>query len=212
MAKIEVEVWSDVACPWCWVGKRHLETALAGVPHEVAVTWRAFELDPGAPTAVEDVDYAERLAKKYRTSRDEAQAMIDRMTATGAAAGLELRFDRVRPTNTFDAHRLLHWAGGQGRGSELKEELFVAYLRDGRLMSDHDVLVEVAEKAGLDPQTARAVLSGDAGAKKVRAEEALAARQGIRSVPTFVVDRRYAIQGAQLPERLRAALDEAVSA
>src|SRR5262245_25569347 len=112
-----IDVWSDIACPWCWIGKRRLERALEMFEHaaDVALTWRAFELDPAAPPQRDPkVSYAERLAKKYGTTIPEAQTMIDRVTSLGEKEGLEFRFDRVRSGNTFDAHRLVHWAGQRG--------------------------------------------------------------------------------------------------
>ena len=177
----------------------------------MALTWRAFELDPSAPTdAPERVDYARRLAAKYRTTRDEAQAMIDRMVGVGRSVGLEMRFDRVRPTNTFAAHRLLAWAAEFGRQTELKERLFAAYLSEGLAISEHDVLCGLAESVGLDPEAAAAVLASDAHAEEVRQDQALAARLGIRGVPLFVFDQRYAVSGAQPAEELLKAMRAAV--
>ena len=211
MVRLPVDVWSDIACPWCWIGKRRLEDAIGAFEGEVAVTWRAFELDPSAPAeAPERVDYARRLAAKYRTTRDEAQAMIDRMVGVGRSVGLELRFERIRPTNTFDAHRLLAWAAEAGRQTELKERLFAAYLSEGLAISDHAVLRGLADSAGLDPKAAAAVLASDAHAGEVRKDQALAARLGITGVPFFVLDHRYAVSGAQPAEELLAAMRRAV--
>ena len=124
VAKLRIDVWSDIACPWCYVGKRRLEQALAGFAHpsEVEIVWRAFELDPSAPR-VRDASqsYAERLARKYGTHAQQAQQMIDRMVDTAAGDGLALRFDHIRPGNTFDAHRLLHLAHERGVQDALKE-------------------------------------------------------------------------------------------
>lgn len=207
MQTLAVDVWSDIACPWCWVGKRHLEAAAASFERELAVTWHAFELDPGAPKQAPDaVDYIGRLATKYWVSRDQAQAMIDRMVAVGRADGIEFRFDRARPSNTFDAHRLLAWARGRDRQSELKERLFSAYLHEGRAICDHEVLVACAGDVGLDPDAAQAVLSTDAHAADVRADEARAAELGVTGVPFFVIADRYAVPGAQPVETLLRAL------
>jgi predicted DsbA family dithiol-disulfide isomerase len=208
---LAIDIWSDIACPWCWIGKRRLEAAIDAFAGEVTLTWRAFELDPSASTdAPERVDYAQRLATKYRTTRDEAQAMIDRMVEVGGSLGLELRFDRVRPTNTFAAHRLLAWAVGFGRQTELKERLFAAYLREGLAISQHDVLSGLAESVGLDPEAAVAVLASDSYAEEVRKDQALAARLGISGVPSFVFDQRYAVSGAQPAEELLTAMRRAV--
>lgn len=214
MSSLRVEIWSDIACPWCWVGKRHLEAAKARFPHPVEVVWRAFELDPTAPQASETdppVDYVGALARKYDTSRQAAQEMIDRMTTIGLADGLEFRFDRARPTNTFDAHRLLGWAAEHGRQDALKERLFRAYMNEGRSISEPEVLVSLAAEVDLPPDGARAVLTSNAYADEVRAEEALAAQLGVTGVPFFVIGGRYAVSGAQPAELLLQALHRAWS-
>ena len=211
MAELPIDVWSDVACPWCWVGKRHLESALEAFEGEVALRWRAFELDPGAPTpAPERVDYVERLATKYRTSRADAEAMIGRMVAVGRSRGLALRFDRIRPTNTFDAHRLLAWSARLDRQTDLEERLFSAYLHEGLAISDHHVLAGLAADVGLDRDAAEAVLGSDAHGEEVRADERLAAQLGISGVPFFVLGGRYAVSGAQPPEVLSSAMARAL--
>ena len=210
MLALPIEIWSDIACPWCWVGKRHLEAARARFPHPVEVVWRSFELDPRAPRSADpSIDYVERLARKYRTTREAAQGMIDRMTHVGAADGLDFRFDRARPGNTFDAHRLLSWAAGHGKQDALKERLFLAYMHEGRSVADHDELVALAADVGLSPDEARAVLAEGRHADEVRADEALAAELGITGVPFFVLDGRYAISGAQPAELLLQAMQRA---
>src|SRR3954468_711170 len=141
---VHVEIWSDIACPWCYVGKRRFEAALAAYEHrdEVQVTWRSFELDPSAPREREH-DGATHLAEKYGTSRDEALAMQERMTAAAAGDGLEFRFDIARGGNTFDAHRLVHLAAAHGLQEALKERLMRAYLTEGELIADHAVLARL---------------------------------------------------------------------
>lgn len=207
---LRVEIWSDIACPWCWVGKRHLEAAIERFGREVEVVWRAFELDPAAPKAhPPGTDYVQRLANKYRTTRDQAQGMIDRMTQVGADNGLDFRFDRARPGNTFDAHRLLHWAAAQGRQDALKERLFVAYMHEGKSVADHEVLIELAAEVGLDPERAQALLSSDEHAREVRHDESTAAQLGVSGVPFFVIDGRYAVSGAQPSEVLHQAMERA---
>ena len=214
MQRLAVEIWSDIACPWCYVGKRRFETALASFPHRDAVdiTWRSFELDPRAP-AVRDAPapYAERLAAKYRTTVEDAERMIRQMTETGAAEGLELRFDRVRPGNTFDAHRVLHAAAARGAGDAAKERLLRAYFTDGEPIGDRDALARIAGDVGLDAAEVRATLDTDAHVREVRADEAEAAELGIHGVPFFIFDRRYAVSGAQAPDTLRHVLDKAWS-
>ena len=211
MTTLTVDIWSDIACPWCWIGKRQLEAAIAAFEGQATLTWRAFELDPNASTeAPERVDYARRLATKYRTTRDEAQVIIDRMVDVGRSVGLELRFDRVRPTNTFAAHRLLAWAASFGHQTDLKERLFSAYLNEGLAISEHDVLCELAEGVGLDPEAAAKALESNTHAEKVREDQTLAAHLRINSVPFFVLDHRFAVSGAQPARELLKAMRRAV--
>lgn len=202
-----VEIWSDVVCPWCAVGKARFEQALAGYEHaeQVEVRWRSFELDPNR-AATAETDYIGMLARKYGTSREQAQAMIDRMTAAGAAEGVEFRFDLARPGNTFDAHRVLHLAADRGRQHEVKQRFLAGYHSEGVPIAEHSALVELAIDAGLDGDEVREVLGSDAYGEAVRADEAQAYEYGIRGVPFFVLDRRVGVSGAQPSEQLLAAL------
>jgi predicted DsbA family dithiol-disulfide isomerase len=207
---MRVEIWSDVVCPWCYIGKRNLEAALAGFEHadEVEVVWRSFELDPGAPPLREG-PYAQRLARKYRTSPAEAQGMIDRMTAAGARVGLDLRFDRARPGNTFDAHRLLHLGAARGVQDAVKERFLAATFAEGEPIGDRAALARLAGEAGLDPDEVAEVLASGAFADDVRADEDLARRLDVTGVPFFVVDGTRALGGAQPPDILRRVLERA---
>jgi predicted DsbA family dithiol-disulfide isomerase len=207
---MHVEIWSDIACPWCYVGKRRFESALASYEHrdEVTVTWRSFELDPHAP-AERPVDGATHLAEKYGTTRDEALAMHAKMTATAAHDGLDFRFDLARGGNTFDAHRMIHLAAAHGAQDAMKERLMRAYLTEGELISDHATLERLASEAGLPAGEARDVLASDRYAREVRDDERAAQQLGIQAVPFFVVDRAIGASGAhpadQLVELLRQA-------
>jgi predicted DsbA family dithiol-disulfide isomerase len=200
---VHVEIWSDIACPWCYVGKRRFEAALAAYEHrdEVQVTWRSFELDPTAPRQREH-DGATHLAEKYGTSREEALAMQQRMTDTAAGAGLEFRFDIARGGNTFDAHRLLHLAAAHGMQATMKERLMRAYLTEGELIGDHAVLARLAVEAGLPEDEVRDTLATDRFAAEVHEDERTAQRIGIQAVPYFVVDRAVGASGAHPPEAL----------
>ena len=200
---MNVEIWSDIACPWCAVGKRRFEKALEQFEHadDVTVTFRSFELDPDAPAARAG-STAENLAKKYGTSLEQALAMNQRMTETAAEDGLTFRFDIAKGGNTFDAHRLLHLAAAHGRQHELKERLMRAYLGEGELMSDHAALTRLALEAGLPEDEVRDTLATDRFADAVREDEATARGLGISAVPFFVVDRRIGAAGAQPPEVL----------
>ncbi|CAA9343384.1 MAG: 2-hydroxychromene-2-carboxylate isomerase/DsbA-like thioredoxin domain [uncultured Frankineae bacterium] len=207
---MKVEIWSDVVCPWCYVGKRRFEQALAGFAHrdEVEVVWRAFELDSTAP-AERTGGYAENLAAKYGTDVPRAQQMVDTMTATAAQDGLELRFDRARPGNTFDAHRLLHLAAERGVQDAVKERLLRATFTEGEPIGDAETLVRLVTEAGLDADEAREVLATDRFAAEVRGDQAQARAYGITGVPFFVVDGRYGVSGAQPAQALEQVLAQA---
>lgn len=210
--KLRIDVWSDIACPWCYVGKRRLEAALAGFPARdaVDVVWRAFELDPQAPRVRDpSVSYAERLAKKYGASVAQAEAMIRRVTDVAAADGLDLRFDKARPGNTFDAHRVLHLAAKRGMQDSVKERLLRAYMTEGEAIGEPEVLARLAGQAGLDEAEVQEMLASDLYAREVRADEARARELDITGVPFFVIGGRYAVSGAQPAELLLRAIQRA---
>ena len=200
---MEIEIWSDIACPWCYIGKRRFETALAEFEHrdDVRVTWRSFELDPAAP-AEREGDRAERLAEKYGMTVEQAREMGREMTETAAAEGLDFRFDIQRSGTTFDGHRVIHLAGEHGLQDAMKERLLRAYFTEGDLMSDHDTLVRLATEVGLDADETRAMLASDRFAADVRDDERTATQFGISAVPTFVVDRAIGASGAHPPEAM----------
>jgi predicted DsbA family dithiol-disulfide isomerase len=195
---MHVEIWSDIACPWCYVGKRRFEAALAQFEgaEDVEVTWRSFELDPGAP-AERPEGGAAHLARKYGTTVEQARSMERQMTEVAAGDGLEFRFDRLRPGSTFDAHRVVHLAAAHGRQDAVKERLMRAYLTEGELMSDHAALRRLAVEAGLPEDEVVELLATERFAEEVRDDEAAAAALGISAVPFFVVDRAIAASGAQ---------------
>jgi predicted DsbA family dithiol-disulfide isomerase len=207
---LTVEIWSDIVCPWCYLGKRRFEAALARFDHrdDVEVTWRSFELDPEAPQVAEQ-PASEALAAKYGMSLEQAEATHAQMTALAAQEGLEYRFDRARRGNTFDAHRLIHLAAAHGLQDAAEERLMRAYFTEGEPIGDPDALARLVAEIGVDADEARAVLGGDAYADAVRADEELAARIGIRGVPYFVLGRRYGVSGAQPPDLLLQAFETA---
>ncbi|HEY1478437.1 MAG TPA: DsbA family oxidoreductase [Gaiellales bacterium] len=209
---MKVEIWSDVICPWCYIGKRRFEQALALYDgrDDVEVEWKSFELDPTA--GAEPQPLADRLAHKFNVSHDEAVAMNERMTETAAGVGLQFRLDVAQSGNTLDAHRLIHLAAAHGLQGAMKEQLMEGYFSEGRAISDRDALVEIAVRAGLDGDEARAMLESDRFTAEVRADEQLAAGFGINGVPFFVLDRRFGISGAQPVEVLVGALEEAAAA
>jgi predicted DsbA family dithiol-disulfide isomerase len=204
---MEVDIWSDIACPWCYIGKRRFEEALAEFEHgdEVHVTWRSFELDPNAP-AQRDGDLAELLAAKYGMSVEQARASQEQLTQTAAAEGLEFRFDLARSGLTFDGHRVIHLAAAHGRADAMKERLMRAYFTEGELIADHETLVRLASEVGISKLETRTVLAGKRYADAVRADEAIAQQLGIGAVPTFVVNRKLAMSGANPPDQLLALL------
>jgi predicted DsbA family dithiol-disulfide isomerase len=200
---VKVEIWSDIACPWCYIGKRRFEAALARFEHadEVEVVWRSFELDPSAPLE-RTGDRAERLARKYGMTVARAREIGQQMTQTGAADGIEFHFDSVRSGNTFDGHRLVHLAGEHGLAGATKERLLRANFSEGKVVGDAETLAELGAEVGLDAGEIRAALAGERYADDVRDDEHTAARLGITAVPTFVVDRTLGTSGAHPPEIL----------
>jgi predicted DsbA family dithiol-disulfide isomerase len=210
---MRIDIWSDIACPWCYVGKRHLEQALERFPdaRSVEVVWHAFELNPGAPRETNDGPYADRLAKKYGMSPKEAQARIDHLVDLAKKDGLSLDFERIRPGNTFDAHRIVHYAREVGLQDAVKERLLRGYLSEGEAIGRPEVVTRLAADAGLDADRVSAILASDEYAREVRTDEAEAQRLGIHGVPFFVVGGRYALSGAQPAELFGQALRQAWS-
>jgi len=200
---VDVEIWSDIACPWCYIGKRRFEAGLERFEHrdDVKVTWRSFELDPGAPHE-RTGDRAERLAQKYGMTVEQAREAEQQLTGVAAGEGLSFRFDIARSGTTFDGHRLVHLAEAHSLQDAMKERLLRAYFTEGELISDHDTLVRLAAEVGLDEQEVRELLAGDRYADEVREDERTARELGISAVPTFVVDRKLGASGAQPPDAL----------
>jgi predicted DsbA family dithiol-disulfide isomerase len=200
---MQVDIWSDIACPWCYIGKRRFEQALERFEHrdEVQVTWRSFELDPGAPPE-RGGDLAALLAAKYGMSIEQARASQEQLAATAAQEGLDFRFDLARSGLTFDGHRIIHLAAEHGLADAMKERLLRAYFTEGELISDHAALERLAAEVGVPADEAAATLAGDRFADAVRADEGLAQQLGIGAVPTFVVNRRLAMSGANPPDQL----------
>ena len=199
-----------MVCPWCYIGKRRLEAAIARFEHgdDVGVVWHSFELDPHGPRRREG-DYLERLARKYGMSRQQAAAANTRLTDLAAVEGLEFRFDQAKPGNTFDAHRLLHLAHDRGQQDTLKERLLAAYLTEGEAIGEPDVLARLAADVRLEPAEVEAVLDGDKYGGEVRSDEEAANELGISGVPFFVLGGKFAVAGAQPSEVLLSALERA---
>jgi len=209
---MRVDIWSDVVCPWCYVGKRRFEAALARFPHRagVDVHWRSFELDPRAPRR-RDGDRLGHLAAKYGIDREQAEAMDRCITEAGREAGLDLRLAATQGGNTFDAHRLLHLAAAHGRAGDLKERLLRAHFTEGEPIGDAAVLARLAGDVGLPAAEVDDVLGGDRYADAVRADERLARDLGAGAVPFFVIDETYGVAGAQPSEVFLNVLERAWS-
>jgi predicted DsbA family dithiol-disulfide isomerase len=207
---MQVEIWSDVVCPWCYLGKRRFERALESFEHadEVEVIYRSFELDPDAP-AGETTPTAERLASKYRMTQEQAEGAQREMEQRAAAEGLEFRMGGLRSGNTRDAHRLLHLAKDHGVQAELAERLHRAYFTEQESIFDHESLTAIAVAAGLDASEVRRVLADREYEDAVDTDEAMAQAIGATGVPLFVIDRRYGISGAQPPELITETLEKA---
>jgi predicted DsbA family dithiol-disulfide isomerase len=196
---MRIDIVSDVVCPWCFVGKRRLEKALALRPEIAAeIVWRPFQLNPDMP--VEGVERQAYLAAKFGGDAH-AERIYANVTAAGASVDIDFAFDRIRRTpNTRDAHRLIRHAAAEGRADAMVEALFRAYFLDGRDIGEHGVLAEIAGAVGLDAAATRAFLESPAELDQVLAEERSARRIGVNAVPCFIFDRQYAVSGAQEPE------------
>ena len=207
---MRIEIWSDVVCPWCYIGKRRLEQALAEFPHrgEVEVVYRSFELDPSAPQVATETT-VESLARKWGTDVAGARQAMARGDEVAAEVGLHFRHHDVPRARTVDAHRLLHLAKDLGLQADLKEALLAAYFVHGQSMGDHDVLRKAAVEAGLDPARVDEVLASDQYADAVEADIREAASLGATGVPFYVIDRKYGVSGAQPGEVFTQVLERA---
>ena len=200
-----IQVWSDVICPWCYIGKRRLELALQDFDGPVSIVFRAFQLDPSPvphPMPLKDV-----LAAKFGGPQ-RVEEMWQQVTALAARDGLTLNFDRSVAANTFDAHRMIAWAAGQNRQADMLDALQRAHFADGVDIGSHGALARIAGTIGLDESGALAYLASPAGADAVNADIAVARELGITGVPFFLIEGKYAVNGAQEPDTLKAAFAE----
>ena len=206
--RLQVEVWSDLVCPWCYIGKRRLDLALEQFEHResVDVTWRSFELTPGEATEPRLLD--DYLATSRGMDATEIAERHERVTSIAAELGLTYRLDRAQLGNSFDGHRLIHLAADHGLQAEANERLLAAYMTEGRAISDRATLVELAAEVGLDRGEAQNALDTGLHAEDVRNDERLAGELGISAVPFFVFARKYGAAGAQPAEFLLAALEQ----
>lgn len=208
---MNIEIWSDVACPFCYIGKRHLEQALEQLPDlEVDITWKSFELDPNA-SIDSDFDIYDTLAKKYGRDRDWAQQMNANMVNMASNVGLEFDMDSLIPTNTFNAHQLIHLAKEVGKQNEMKEALLSAYFSEGKHVGKTDALVEIAENVGMDVQKARQALEDNTYSNNVVKDVEEAHSLGVQGVPFFYINGKYGLSGAQPVEVFVEALSKIAS-
>lgn len=200
---MRIDVWSDILCPFCHLGKRHLELALEQFEHrdEVGVVWHSFQLDRTAEP-VDDVPAIDRVAAKYGIPREQMVAQHEQMASDAASVGLDFQWERLRGGNSYDAHRLIHFARALGFEEPVTERLMRGWYSEGEAIGDRDTLVRLAVEGGLDEDAVRALLAGDDHGIDVRTDLALASQIGITSVPTFVLDQKYGVTGAQPVEVL----------
>lgn len=207
---MKVDIWSDVRCPFCYIGKRKFETALAQFEgkDEVEVEWHSFELDPNAET-LPNVPAAEYLANRYGRPVEWAEEMQAGVTQTAAEVGLVFNLDRSVVANSFDAHRLIQLAKTEGLGDQIEEALFIAHFTNGRDISDHNTLIEIGLSVGLEQLSIATMLRGTDFTDEVRYDEQTAQQIGVKGVPFFVFDQKLAVSGAQAPETFLGAMRQA---
>jgi predicted DsbA family dithiol-disulfide isomerase len=209
MFMMKVEIWSDIACPFCYIGKKKFETALEQFEgkDEVEIIYRSYELDPNAPVQAEQ-DVHDMLAAKYGMTREKAQEMNRNVADQANAIGLPFDADGMKLTNTHNAHRLAHLANKHGKMSEMTDRLYKAYFADSLHVGEQDTLTKLATEIGIDTAEVASLFTSDSYSQEVRADEQEAASLGIRGVPYFVIDRKYGISGAQPSETFLQALQK----
>ncbi len=205
--EMKIEVWSDFVCPFCYIGKRRLEEALkqVGITDQAEVEFKSFQLDPNTPK-ISDKSMYEVLAEKYGSTVEAAKQMTAGVAEQAKSVGLEYDFDRMKPANTEDAHRLVKWASEQGKAKEANELLLHAYFIEAQEIGKHDVLLDLVDSMGLSREEAQKVLDSDAYLNEVQMDIARAGQIGVRGVPFFVINDKYAISGAQPTEAFEGAL------
>jgi len=206
---MKVEIWSDVMCPFCYIGKRRFENALQQLPFrdEIDIEWKSFQLDPSVQHEPGKTIH-QYLAERKGFSVQKAKELNDQVTGMAAAEGLTYDFDKAVVANSFDAHRFSHLAAKHGKGDAAEESLFKAYFSEGKNIADRDTLIQLGIDIGLEGTEVKQALEGDAYTQEVQQDIAAATTLGIRGVPFFVIDRKYAVSGAQSTEVFLQALDK----
>ncbi len=207
---MHIKIWSDIRCPFCYIGKRHFEAALDSFPdkEKITVEWKSFELDPNLQTTT-TTDALTHFVENKGIDRERAKHMFNNVTVMAANAGLEFNLEQSIPANSLKAHRLLHFAKQEGTAYKTKEALLKAHLTEGKNIDDIDVLTKIANSIGLDDYKVKQMLESDAFAYEVRQDEMEARNLGINSVPFFVLDNKYGISGAQPVEVFTQAIQDA---
>jgi predicted DsbA family dithiol-disulfide isomerase len=209
--KMKVEVWSDIMCPFCYIGKRNYESALRGFEgrDNIEIEWRSFQLDPTIParSAIKKNVY-QYLADKKGISYEQSAKMHERVIQMAKEAGLDYRFDKAIVANSFDAHRMIQLAKEKGLGDAVEERLFRAYFTEGKDFGNHETLISIGKEIGLKEEEIKDALVSDVYAEKVEQDIQEAAEIGVQGVPFFVFDRKYAVSGAQAPEHFLQALNQ----
>lgn len=208
---MSVDIWSDVVCPFCYIGKKRLEHVAAEAGVELDIHWHSFELDPDAP-AHHDTSNTERLAKKYGRSVEEMQQMQQNIAQMAAEEGIDFQWQKANSGNSFDAHRIIHLAQSKGLGNQAKEAFFHAYMTEGLAIGEREVVEEIASRIGLDHAEVEYVLQSDELADFVRHDEKIAHEQlNISGVPFFVFDQKFALSGAQPREVFLQVLNQSLA-
>ncbi|OBY27377.1 DsbA family oxidoreductase [Leisingera sp. JC1] len=207
MPAVKLDILSDPICPWCYIGKTHLDKALAEVPdHPFVIEWHPFQLNPDMPR--EGMDRREYLERKFGGKEGAVKAYAP-VVEHAEKAGLTINFEAMKRTpNTLDAHRLIHWAGVEGKQTQVVDALFKAYFVDARDIGDHAVLADVAQEAGMEADVAARLLEGDSDVQAIRERDAHSRKMGVSSVPTFIVANQHAVPGAQPPELWKQAIED----
>ncbi|AXT25895.1 DsbA family oxidoreductase [Ruegeria sp. AD91A] len=207
---VKLDILSDPICPWCYIGKTHLDKALANVPdHPFVIEWHPFQLNPDMPDA--GMDRREYLERKFG-GKDGALRAYAPVVEHAEKAGLNINFEAMKRTpNTLDAHRLIHWAGIEGKQNEVVDALFDAYFVQGRDIGDHEVLADIADSTGMDAAVVMKLLKSDADREDIRNRDAHSREMGVSSVPTFIVANQHAVPGAQPPEMWEKVIAEIMS-
>lgn len=198
-AKVKVEIWSDIMCPFCYIGKRHFEEALKQLPNakDVEVVWHSFQLDPGLPKPASKLNAYQYLAERKGISYENSVSMHENVVQMAKNAGLDYHFEKAVVANSFDAHRLIQFAKTKGLGDAAEERLFKAYFTEGKNMCDASTLLQLAKEIGLDEKEAKGVINSDAYSAEVKKDVEEAYQIGVTGVPFFIFNRKYAVSGAQ---------------